>query len=189
MCTSSNSPWIVILIFAASFFLSVWSCCIWVETSSQPFLRKWRTCPTSATWSCVTIASKVSPHNSPGNCCPPPPSFQSNLQCITSLQNLVALLNYLCVWLQAPLAAIFKSPQQLAHLPAKGNPLPGAPAGAQPQRQPPGGALCQGDDLRPALVARIGRTYGQERKHSLPPRWHALKSAAIPGPGQQVSQP
>lgn len=65
----------------------------------------------------------------------------------------------LSVSLQAPLAAIFKPPQQLAHLPAAGDPLPGAPAGAQPPRQPAGGALCQGDDLRPPLAARIGGAY------------------------------
>lgn len=35
-------------------------------TSSQPFLQKWPTCPTSATWSYVTTASKVSPRSSPG---------------------------------------------------------------------------------------------------------------------------
>lgn len=48
---------------------------------------------------------------------------------------------------QAPLAEVSESPQQLADLPAKRDPQPGAPAGAQSPRQPAGGALCQGDDL------------------------------------------
>lgn len=48
----------------------------------------------------------------------------------------------LFVSLQALLVAIFKSPQQLADLPAEGDPLPGAPARAQSSWEPTGGALC-----------------------------------------------
>lgn len=45
-----------------------WSFCILVGTSSHPYLQKWLTCPTSATWSSVITASKVSLRSSPGNC-------------------------------------------------------------------------------------------------------------------------
>lgn len=68
-------------------------------------------------------------------------------------------MNDLSVPLQAPLTEISKPPQQLAHLPAEGDPLPGAPARAQSPWQPAGGAFCQGDDLRPPIAARAVRTY------------------------------
>lgn len=48
---------------------------------------------------------------------------------------------------QDALAAIVKSPQQLAHLLATGDTQPGAPARAQSPWQPSGGEVCQGDDV------------------------------------------
>lgn len=71
------------------YHLLVWSCCIWVETSSQLFLLKWPTCPTSPTWFYVTTASKVSHHSSPGNCSSPPLFYWFTL--ISSQQRFVQL--------------------------------------------------------------------------------------------------
>lgn len=57
-----NSLWSLSLLV-----LLVWSSCIWAETSSQPSLQRWLTCPPSPTWSSVTTASKASPRSSLGN--------------------------------------------------------------------------------------------------------------------------
>lgn len=75
----------------------------------------------------------------------------------------------LAVPTQALLAEISESPQQPADLPSARDPQPGAPAGAQPSWQPSGGALRQGNDLRPALTAGTRRPDREKPQHSLPP--------------------
>lgn len=206
-CYTARKQKIQTGLFSSPFFLLVWSCCIWVGTLSQPFLQKWLTCPTSVTWSCVTTASKVSPRSSPGNHIHHQylTSVTSSKQypearCVSALHrsdNHIPTVTFcrcqhfkvpLCLT-QAPLTEISESPQQLTHLPAEGDSQPGAPARAQSPWQPTGGALCQGDDLRPPFTTWVSGTHHQEPKYSLLPLWPALKPAALSGPGQQVPQP
>lgn len=112
----------------------------------------------------------------------------------SSQQGAIALLSYydfifFFVWLQAPLIALAESPQQLAHVSASGDPEPCAPAGAQPPREPVGGALRQGAGVRPPLATGAGRANHHEQECPLLAARLALPPAQVLGPGQQVPQP